>query len=101
MLHRRTTIRKLAAYLLVVWFFSLGAGLAHACVLASRVAAADHVPEVSLAAAVNPHAESGHGSGSGDAGKATCTKFCDEAKAVASLKAAPVPPATLLSTVGI
>ena len=66
---------------------ALGHDLAHACGLASRVAASDHVLELSSAAAAHPHAESGpHGHGpSGDAGKATCVKFCDEAKAVASL----------------
>lgn len=86
MLRHRTTIRKLAGYLRVAWLFSFGAGVVHACGLISRVAASDHVLDLSSAAAVDSHAESrphGH-EHSDDVGKATCVKFCDQAKAVAN-----------------
>lgn len=86
MLRHRTTIRKLAGYLLIAWLFSFGAGVVHACGLSFRVAASDHVLDLSSAAAVDSHAESGpHGHGhADDVGKATCVKFCDQAKAVAN-----------------
>lgn len=86
MLRHRITIRKFAGYLLAAWLFSFGAGVVHACGLTSRVAASDHVLDLSSDAGVDSHAESGpHGhEHSDDVGKATCVKFSDQAKAVAS-----------------
>lgn len=74
MLRRRTTIRKLAGRLLAAWLFSFGAGVVHACGLTFRVAAFDHVLDLSSAAGVDSHVESGpHGhEHSDDVGKATC-----------------------------
>lgn len=72
MLGDRSTIRKLAGDLLVVWLLALGAGFAHACPLAPPVATSEQA-EFGL----HGHAPSG------DVGEAICLKFSDEAKAIA------------------
>jgi len=69
----RVTARNIARCLLVLWFFALGASFAHACTWASQVSAYEHA-EFEL----HSHAPSG------DAGKATCLKFSNDAKVIAN-----------------
>jgi hypothetical protein len=89
MFSRRRTLHRWAAFVLLLWLFGIGAGVAHACLAPSLaastttgVAAADH------GAALAPC----HGEGLADEGaplKTNCQDFCDRASvSIPPLKAA-------------
>ena len=84
---RRTSIlRSIAAHLLLLWVFALAAGVVHACTLASKSNPADRATIV--AATIDTHrldyAGHDHGRGADAAGKASCVKFCADAKALST-----------------
>jgi hypothetical protein len=82
----RLQLRRLAAYLLVVWVLALGVSVAHACVLASRVAAADHAADVMDVRTALAHVVArAHGHEQPPVAKSVnCVKFCSEDKASAA-----------------
>lgn len=86
-LNNRTRIRQLAGYLLLVWVFALGASVVHACAVASPLTASDHADKITAAVATHHQVESGshEHAPTGSIGKATCVKFCADAKAAPSL----------------
>lgn len=87
MFHHRSSIRRVAVHLLLLWVFALGAGVVHACSLASKVNSDGTVGKIGPTVAVDHHAdaEADDGHAMHQAGKATCLKFCDDAKAVSTL----------------
>ena len=87
MFHHRSSIRKVAVHLLLLWVFALGAGVVHACCLASKVNSAGTVVQVGPTVAVHHHAGAAADDESAkhQSGKATCLKFCDDAKVVSTL----------------
>lgn len=87
MFHHRSSIRKVAVHLLLLWVFALGAGVVHACSLASKVDADGTVGKIDPTVAVDRHADAGADDEGAvhQSGKATCLKFCEDAKAVSTL----------------
>lgn len=84
MFRRRSTVRSVAAHLLLLWVFALGAGVVHACGLTSKPNGAGQVAGVAAVVDVHRHHHAGHDheQPADQAGKATCVKFCGDAKAV-------------------
>lgn len=87
MFHHRSRIRRVAVHLLLLWVFALGAGVVHACSLASKTNSADPVGQVGQTVTVHHHADPGVDDEDAmhQAGKATCLKFCGDAKAASTL----------------
>lgn len=87
MFNRRSSIRRVAVQMLLLWVFALGVGVAHACVVASKPKSNDHGGEVISATAGHHHAATAADDDKPieQAGKATCLKFCDDTRAVSTL----------------
>lgn len=83
---RKSTFRSIAAHLLLLWVFALAAGVVHACSLASKSNPPDRATIVAATIDVHRHdrAAHDHGRGADAAGKATCVKFCADAKALST-----------------
>lgn len=86
MFNRRSSIRRVAVQMLLLWVFALGVGVAHACVVASKPKSNDHGGDVTSATAVHHHAATAADDDKPieQAGKATCLKFCDDTRAVST-----------------
>jgi hypothetical protein len=87
MFHHRSSIRRVAVHLLLLWVFALGVGVVHACGLASKDASDGTVGKIGPPVAVHHHADVAADGEDAmhQSGKATCLKFCDDAKAVSTL----------------
>lgn len=92
-------LRKLATYMLLVWVFALGAGVANACGVASSVAVSHHGGETASTSHMHAVVAEPHGhDDSQQLGKATCARFCDDNKVLTKSKAASDPSPALLVT---
>jgi hypothetical protein len=87
MFTHRSSIRKVAVHLLLLWVLALGAGVVHACNTPSRIQPTDHIGEIVSGMADHHHAAAmaDKDQPTDQIGKTTCLKFCDEVKAVSSL----------------
>jgi hypothetical protein len=88
MFHHRSSIRRVAVHLLLLWVFALGAGVVNACSLVSKTNPAGPGGELGPTVAVHHRADAGADDGRAvhhSPGRATCLKFCDDAKAVSTL----------------
>lgn len=107
MFQQRFSVRRVAAWLLFAWVLALGAGVAQACGLGLRAGADLH--DQTGAAMFTPHHDEAEALHDPDGGqpspaKASCVKFCGDAKAVTKLDksvdngAVAAPPAALWPT---
>jgi hypothetical protein len=85
----RSRLRRLAAYVLLVWLFGLASGIVNACVLGSELRHAPHAAMHQMGddGAMADHGTGGHGTHQHQSGqKPPCERLCDAPAARAADK---------------
>jgi hypothetical protein len=75
MFRHRTQLRRIAAQVLLLWLFGIGAGLANACFAAGAAEPLGHCDAMRAAEAVHHQGTSGH---DGAPAKTNCQDFCEK-----------------------